>query len=342
MKALVLEKARHLSIRDIEIEEHLGPRDVRIKINVVGICGSDIHYYLHGAIGHFIVREPMVPGHEASGTIIEVGKDVRRLKIGGRGCMEPGIPESDNRATMLGIYNLDPSVRFWATPPVHGCLRESVIHPADFTYKLPDNISFGEGALVEPLAVGLQAAKKAKIKPGDVAVVHGAGTIGMVIGLSALAGGCSKVIITDLKQEKLDIASGYGMVPVNILKQELPGIVADITGGWGANIVFEASGSAKAILNVFEPLCPGGCVVLVGIPHEPFPFDIVKAQSKEARIETVFRYAHVYDRALNLLESGKIDLKPLITDVYPFEESVKAFEYAANMRPTSVKVQIEM
>jgi D-xylulose reductase len=342
MKALVLKETKKLAIMDIDIKESLGPDDVRIKIHTVGICGSDVHYYLHGRIGPFIVKEPMVLGHEASGTIIEIGKNVNNLKVGDRVCMEPGIPDLKSKATLLGMYNLDPSVRFWATPPIHGCLRETVVHPAMFTFKLPDNVSYGEGAMVEPLAVGMQAAKKAAIHAGDVAVVIGCGTIGMVTAMAALASGCSKVIISDIIQPKLDIASRFGIVAVNIKSQDLRGQVDNLTDGWGADIVFEASGNETAVLQSFELLRPGGCVVFIGMPVKPVPVDIVSAQAKEARIETVFRYAHVYARALGLMGSGKIDVKPMITDKYKFEDSIKAFEYAANPKPTSVKVTVEM
>jgi D-xylulose reductase len=342
MKALVLKETKKLAIMDIDIKESLGPDDVRIKIHTVGICGSDVHYYLHGRIGPFIVKEPMVLGHEASGTIIEIGKNVNNLKVGDRVCMEPGIPDLKSKATLLGMYNLDPSVRFWATPPIHGCLRETVVHPAMFTFKLPDNVSYGEGAMVEPLAVGMQAAKKAAIHAGDVAVVIGCGTIGMVTAMAALASGCSKVIISDIIQPKLDIASRFGIVAVNIKSQDLRGQVDNLTDGWGADIVFEASGNETAVLQSFELLRPGGCVVFIGMPVKPVPVDIVSAQAKEARIETVFRYAHVYARALGLMGSGKIDVKPMITDKYKFEDSIKAFEYAANPKPTSVKIVIEM
>jgi len=342
MKALVLEKTKHLNLRDIDIKESLGSDDVRIKIHTVGICGSDVHYYQYGRIGSFIVKEPMVLGHEASGTVIEVGKDVKHLQLGDRVCMEPGIPEPDSKATRLGIYNLDPAVRFWATPPVHGCLRETVVHPATFTFKLPENVSYGEGALVEPLAVGLHAVKKAHIRPGDVALVTGCGTIGLVTAMAALAGGCSKVIITDIIQQKLDMASSFGMIPVNVTSQSLNDVVMGNTDGWGADIIFEASGNEDAISRIFEPLCPGGRVIFIGMPVSPVPIDIVSAQAKEARIETIFRYAHVYPRALSLMESGKINVKPLITDRYRFEDSVKAFEYAANPKPTTVKIVIEL
>jgi D-xylulose reductase len=344
MNALVLEKVRSLSLRPIPIDYYdspLAPHDVRIAIHTVGICGSDIHYYTHGRIGPFVVNEPMVLGHEASGTITEIGSAVSTLKVGDRVCMEPGIPDPNSRATRLGLYNLDPAVRFWATPPVHGCLRPSVVHPASFTFKVPDNVSFAAAAMVEPLAVGMHAANKAQIKPGDVAVVTGAGPIGMVTALAALAGGCSRVIMTDVQEPKLDLAATLGPItPVNVAKQNLKEIVSQLTDNWGADIVFEASGHPTAAANVFDVLCPAGRVVFIGMPGEPIRYDVVAAQVKEARVEHVFRYAHVYPRALVLMGSGKIDVKPLITDTFAFADSVKAFDFAVKMPPTSVKAQI--
>ena len=343
MDALVLEKKGQLALRDIDLPETLGPHDVRIALHTVGICGSDVHYYTHGAIGPFVVREPMVLGHEASGTVIEVGDAVTNLAVGDRVCMEPGIPDPKSKATQLGIYNLDPAVRFWATPPIHGVLRPTVVHPAAFTFKLPDSVSFAEGAMVEPLAVGMHAATKARIKPGDVAVVTGAGPIGMVTALSALAGGCSQVIISDVQQPKLDLAATLGPItPVNVAKESLVDVVNAATDGWGADIVFECSGNPRAAAAVFQPLCPGGTVVYVGMPTETIQYDVVYAATKEARVEHVFRYAHVYPRALALMGSGQLDVKPLITDKFAFADSVAAFDFAVNMPAESVKAQIEL
>ncbi|MBC8078396.1 MAG: NAD(P)-dependent alcohol dehydrogenase [Chloroflexales bacterium] len=341
MQALVLERQHALALREIAIDEPLGERDVRVAIHTVGICGSDVHYYTHGRIGPFVVREPMVLGHEASGTVVEIGAAVRLLAVGDRVCMEPGIPDPHSRASRLGLYNLDPAVRFWATPPVHGVLRPTVVHPADFTFKLPSGVSFAEGALVEPLAVGMHAASKAQIRPGDLAVVIGAGPIGMLTALAALASGCAQLVIADVQQPKLDLAATLGPItPVNVAKQSLTEVVHALTDGWGADIVFEASGSPRAIAGVFEQLCPAGRVVFVGMPVEPVAYDVVAAQAKEARVEHVFRYAHVYPRALALLGSGRLNVKPLITDTFAFDESVRAFEFAAAMPAASVKAQI--
>jgi len=343
MRAVILEETKRIGIRPIEIDEQVGPLDVRISIHTVGICGSDVHYYQHGRIGPFVVREPMVLGHEASGTIVEVGERVSHLSVGDRVCMEPGIPDAHSRASRLGIYNLDPAVRFWATPPVHGCLRPTVVHPAAFTFKVPDGVSFAEAAMVEPLAVGLHAVNKARIRPGDIAVVIGAGPIGMVTVLSALAGGASRVVVSDVQQAKLDIAGKYDCVlPVNDANEDLPGIVGELTDGWGADVVFEASGNSRAAAGVFNLLCPSGTVVFIGMPNGAIEYDVVAASIKEARVEHVFRYAHVYDRALSLLESGRIDVRPLITDTFTFEDSIAAFNFASDMPASSVKAQIVM
>ncbi|WP_289154755.1 NAD(P)-dependent alcohol dehydrogenase [uncultured Salipiger sp.] len=329
MKALVLEEKGRLSLREFDIPGTLGPRDVRIRTHTVGICGSDVHYYTHGKIGHFVVTEPMVLGHEASGTVIECGAEVSGVVPGDRVCMEPGIPDPTSRASKLGIYNVDPAVRFWATPPVHGCLVPEVIHPAAFTYKLPDAVSFAEGAMVEPFAIGMQAALRARIQPGDTAVVTGAGPIGMMVALAALAGGCARVIVADLAQPKLDIIAAYdGIETVNIRETPLPEAVAAATDGWGADVVFECSGAAPAILAMHDLARPGGAIVLVGMPVDPVPVDIVGLQAKELRVETVFRYANVYDRAIALMASGKVDLKPLISASIPFADSIAGFDRA--------------
>ena len=341
MRALVLEKKGELAIREIELPQEIGAQDVRISVHTVGICGSDVHYYTHGGIGDYVVRAPMVLGHEGSGTVTEIGSAVRNLAVGDRVCMEPGVPNLASRATKLGIYNVDPDVTFWATPPDHGILTPTVIHPAAFTFKLPDNVSFAEAAMVEPFAVGIQAAARARITPGDIAVVTGAGTIGMMVALAALAGGCSQVIISDVSAEKLEIASGYeGVTTVSVLHEDLKSKVSELTNGWGADVVFEASGAPQVFDDIIKSVRPGGALVLVGLPPDRVAFDVNGAIARQIRIQTVFRYANVFDRALSLIASGKVDLKPLITETFSFEQSIEAFERAAEGRPADIKLQI--
>jgi D-xylulose reductase len=331
VRALVLERQHELAMRDIELPLEVGPGMIRIAIHTVGVCGSDVHYYTHGKIGPFVV------------TVTEVGADVTHLKVGDRVCMEPGVPDPNSRASRLGMYNVDPAVSFWATPPIHGVLTSEVVHPANYTFKLPDNVSFAEGAMVEPFAVGMQAATKAKITPGDTAVVLGAGPIGTMVAIAALAGGCARVIVADLAQPKLDIAARYqGVIPVNIREKNIVEEVERLTDGWGADIVFECSGSPHAWKTIMDLPRPGGAIVVVGLPVDPVPVDIAAASTKELRIENVFRYAHQYERAIALFASGRVDLKPLISETFDFEDSIAAFDRAVEARPTDVKLQIRL
>jgi D-xylulose reductase len=342
MKALVLEEKKKLSLRDYPITETVGPYDVKIQIKACGICGSDVHYYLEGGIGDFIVREPMILGHEAAGIIIEKGDKVRDLAVGDLVCMEPGIPNMRSREVREGMYNLDPDVVFWATPPVHGCLREAVVHPAQFCFKLPEGMTAAEGAMMEPLAIGIEAAKKAAIKPGDTALVIGCGTIGVMCAISALAGGCSKVYISDVKQEKLDVAGSVpNIIPVNTAKTDLKEFIKKETGG-GCDVIFEASGSPRVYPDFFRCARKGATVVLVGLMNGTVPIDVNFLTSQGITIEAIFRYINCFDRAIALVNAGKIDIKKFISKTFKFEDSIAAYEYAAAGHPEVVKVMIEL
>lgn len=342
-QALVLEPALELSLRDIDLPTQVGPHDVKIRTEVVGVCGSDVHYYQHGRIGPFIVKEPMVLGHEAAGIVIETGSEVTDLKVGDRVCIEPGVPDWASRASRIGLYNLDPGLTFWATPPDHGCLTPEVVHPASLCFKLPDNVSAAEGAMVEPLAVCLQAAQKAQVSPGDIAVVLGAGPIGLLQALTALAAGCAEVLLFDPQEAKLDLAAQFrDITPLYARNGPAIDQVGRATGGWGADLLFECSGAPAAFRDIANYLRPGGTLVAIGMPIDPVAIDIVALQVREVTVRTVFRYANVYDRAVNLLASGKIDVKPLISATFAFADSIAAFERAAEGRAEDVKIQIEM
>lgn len=354
-RACVLEEVGNLQMRDIDISEPFTPRDVRIDIKSVGICGSDLHYYQHGSIGPFVVNAPMVVGHECSGVVTEVGSEVTDFKVGDRVCMEPGIPDPHSVESRKGMYNVDPKVRFWATPPYHptlladpawanghGCLRPSVVHPADFTFKIPDHVSFDEAALVEPLAVGMHACTKAQIKPGDTACVIGAGPIGILTALTALASGCAKVFLADTVAEKLQVAESLKpgqIVGIQVdpkTEKSLTKQVQEHTNGTGVEVCIECSGSVHAAPEAPGVCAPGGTLVWVGCP-EPFTIDIGDMLVRELRTESVFRYAHMYPKTINLLSTGAIDVKPIITNHFNFDDSVEAFDFMCSPPNTTIK-----
>ena len=345
MKALVLEKTDELSLRDIEVNETLGEYDVEIAVKAVGICGSDVHYYKHGRIGDYVVTDPMILGHEAAGEVIRTGNKVENLKAGDRVCMEPGIPTAEHQTTLLGMYNLDPNVRFWATPPYHGCLRERVIHPAAFTYKLPDNVPYSVGAFVEPFAVGVHTMNKAHLNAGSTAVVIGAGTIGICTAVALKAGGYSQIYIVDIKEDKINFINNLkipGLDGYCCSLEELNKIVKKDSDNWGVDAVCEASGAIKNFKEVIQLLCPNGVLVLTGMPLNEVSFDVVALQSKEIRVESVFRYVNVYQKAINMIATSSFPFEKLITKQFDFADSVSAFEYAANPKPDDIKVMINL
>jgi D-xylulose reductase len=343
MKSLVLESKGKLSLRDFPLEEKAGPQDLRIRITACGICGSDIHFYRHGAIGDYVVRQPLILGHEAAGVVVEKGEGVADFALGDLVCVEPGIPGPYSAETLEGIYNLDPGVVFWACPPDHGCLRETVVHPARFCFKLPGGMSAPEGAMIEPLAVGIEAARNGHIKPGDTALVIGSGTIGIMCALSFLGGGCSKVFITGRREEKLAIVGSYGnIIPVNVTKEDLYERINRETAGAGVDVAVEASGNPDVYPGFFRTIKRGGRAVLVGMMDKPVPVDVLTIQALGIKIESVFRYANCYGRAIALVNSGRIDVKRLISRTFKFDDAVAAYEFAAEGRADVIKVMIDL
>ena len=258
--------------------------------------------------------------------------------------MEPGIPDPNSRATRMGLYNVDPAVRFWATPPIHGVLRPTVVHPEIFTFKLPDNVSFAEAAMVEPLAVGVHAATKAQVKPGDVALVIGAGPIGLVTALSALAAGCARVFVSDVDEAKLELAATLG---ADHAGQRRPGRISSRrsspppTAGASRSCSNARATRAAPKASSTRFARPAGSSSSASQVHA-INYDVGKAMVREARVEHVFRYAHVFPRCVAMLSSGAIDVKPLITRTFEFDDSVRAFEIAASAPKGEVKMQIAL
>ena len=232
------------------------PKDdeVLVKLEYVGICGSDMHYYESGAIGDFVVKPPFVLGHEPGGVVVEVGKDVHTLKVGDRVALEPGKTCGHCEFCREGKYNLCPDVQFFATPPVDGVFQEYVAHEAGLCFKLPDNVSTMEGALIEPLAVGFHAANQGGAHIGQTAVVTGAGCIGLVSMMALKAEGVSHVYVVDIMQKRLDKALELGADGVINSKEEDPvQKILSLTGGAGC--VLNQAGSRSGSGRIASTAC---------------------------------------------------------------------------------------
>lgn len=336
---------------DIRLEEREiptpGDDQVLLRMDSVGICGSDVHYWTHGAIGHFIVEAPMVLGHEAAGIVEKVGKNVNNLKKGDRVAIEPGTSCRKCSYCKTGSYNLCPEMKFCATPPIDGNLCRYYIHDADFCFKLPDNVSLEEGALMEPLAVGIHACRRAGVTLGSRVLICGAGPIGLVNLLTAKAMGATKIILTDISESRLDMAKKMGADEVYLVQrgpsnEEMAKELNELMGEEnGIDITIECSGAEPSVRTGILATRSGGMLVLVGMGPPEMKLPVINAFVREVDIRGIFRYANCYPAAIEMVASGKVDVKPLITHRFKLEETLKAFETSKTGAGNAVKVMIK-
>ena len=318
--------------------------EVLVKLEYVGICGSDMHYYETGAIGDYVVEPPFVLGHEPGGTVVEVGKDVKHLKVGDRVALEPGKTCGHCEFCKTGRYNLCPDVVFFATPPVDGVFQEYVAHKADLCFKLPENVSTLEGALIEPLAVGFHAAIQGDAHLGQRAVVMGAGWIGLVSMMALKARGVSEVYVVDIMEKRLEKALELGATGVmNGAKEDVLERVKELTDGAGMDLVIETAGTEITTRQAIHMAKKGSNIVLVGYSKSgemTLPMSLVL--DKELTFKTVFRYRHIYPMAIDAVAAGKVNLKGIVTDVFGLDEAQKAMDYSVNNKADIVKAVIRI
>lgn len=318
--------------------------EVLVKLEYVGICGSDLHYYETGAIGDYVVEPPFVLGHEPGGVVVEVGEQVQHLKVGDRVALEPGKTCGHCEFCREGKYNLCPDVIFFATPPVDGVFQEYVAHEADLCFKLPENVSTLEGALIEPLAVGFHAAIQGDAHLGQKAVVMGAGCIGLVSMMALKARGVSKVYVVDIMDKRLEKALELGADGViNGSKDDVVEKVKELTDGKGADLIIEAAGSEITTRQAVHMAKKGSNIVLVGYSKSgemKLPMSLIL--DKELTLKTVFRYRHIYPMAIEAVASGKVNLKGIVTDIFPLEEVQKAMDYSVHNKADIVKAVIQI
>lgn len=318
--------------------------EVLVKVEYVGVCGSDLHYYEFGKIGNYVVKPPYVLGHEAGGTVVEVGKSVRNLKVGDRVALEPGKTCGHCEFCKTGKYNLCPDVVFFATPPVNGVFQEYVAHEANLCFKLPDQVDTMEGALIEPLAVGFHAAKQGNAEIGQTAVVFGAGCIGLVSMLALKAMGLSKVYVVDVMKNRLEKAVELGAAQV-INGQEKDAVeeVLRLTEGRGVDLVIETAGTEITSRQSISVTRKGGTVVFVGYSKSgEITLPMSLALDKEITFKTVFRYRHIYPLAIDAVSSGKVNLKGIVTNVYDFDDIQRAMDESVHNKSSVVKSVIKI
>lgn len=321
-RAAVLYGINDLRVEDVPMPEP-APDEVLVEISAVGVCGSDVHYYREGRIGSHVVNEPLVLGHETSGVVASRGERVTKHAPGTRVALEPGVPDHRCAQCRAGRYNLCPNVRFFATPPVDGTFaRYQTIHE-DFAFPLPEDLSDEAGALIEPLSVGLWAAHKGNVAPGDRVLVTGAGPVGLLALQAALVRGATEVTVTDVNPKRLEVASELGATDTVRVGD------TDI-GDVGADVLLECSGVPSAMAEGIAALRPAATAVAVGMSaRESFDVPMALVQQREIWLTGTFRYANTYPTAIALASSGRVFLDRLITHRFPLDATEQALKVTA-------------
>ncbi|NGM83641.1 NAD(P)-dependent alcohol dehydrogenase [Paenibacillus sp. 7124] len=343
MKVAVMNGIGKMGFIEREIPK-VADNEVLVKLEYVGICGSDLHYYETGRIGDYIVKPPFVLGHEPGGTVMEIGKNVTNLKVGDKVALEPGKTCGRCEFCKTGQYNLCPDVIFFATPPVDGVFQEYVAHEADLCFKLPDNVSTLEGALIEPLAVGFHAANQGGAHAGQSAVIMGAGCIGLVTLLALKAMGLTEIYVVDVMQNRLEKAKELGAAAViNGKEKDVVKEVMELTGGTGCDLVFETTGAEIITQQAVFITKKGANIVFIGYSKSGLVnLPLSLAMDKELTFKTVFRYRHIYPMAIQAVASGKVNLKGIITHVFDLDDVQNAMDSSIRNKTEIVKAVIKI
>jgi len=342
----VLYKKGDLRLENLPIPQ---PKDdeVLLRMASVGICGSDVAFWVKGNLGGdgmYPVVDPLILGHEASGTVVKVGINVTNLKEGDRVAIEPGVGCRYCDFCKVGRYNLCPDELFCATPPTSGNIARFYTHPADFCFKIPDHVTLEEAALCEPLAVGIHVSRRAELSMGQTVFITGAGPIGLINMLVAKYMGVSQVIMSDVRADRLEFAKKLGAdhtitVDASYDSIKLAKEVVD-TLGTRPDVTIECSGAEISLQAAIRATQSGGKVVLVGYTPAEVTVPLVDAATREVDIRGVFRYQNCYPAALSMVASGKVDVKQLITHNFTLEETLQAFETARTGAGGAIKVMI--
>ena len=322
------------------------PKDdeVLVKIEYVGICGSDMHYYEFGSIGNYIVKPPFVLGHESGGTVVEVGANVKHLKKGDRVALEPGKTCGKCEFCREGRYNLCPDVVFFATPPVDGVFQEYVAHEAALCFKIPDNMSTMEAALIEPLAVGFHAANQGDAHVGQTVVVFGTGCIGLCSVLACKARGVNNIIVVDIMDKRLEKAKELGArYTINSSKENVEERIKEITNGRGADLAIDCAGVEVTTNQAIHVVRKGSTIVVVGYSRTgKVTLEMSLALDKELTLKGIFRYRHIYPMAIDAVSSGSINLKGIVTHTFDLDHVQEAMDRSISDKANIVKAVIKV
>lgn len=346
MKAAILYGAKDIRVENYPIPELL-PGMVLIKVKRVGICGSDLHYYEDGYCGAFVPTRPFILGHELSGEVVAFNDEGQSFPpIGSRVTANPARACGTCEYCTSGHRNLCRGTIMLGSgstnPPTNGAMAEYVAVRANQCHVLPDGLDDGFGAMIEPLAVALQAVKQAGNVSGKRVLVAGGGTIGLLTALVAKTFGAVPVALSDLVEERRRSAESCGVdIALNPMDTTFSQQVKTLVGE-GFDVIFEASGARPALRQAFDLVRPGGTIVqigTVGVEDVPLPANLLMV--KEIKFVGSFRYGDIFDEAIRLVAAGRILLAPFITAILPLHEINRAMNLGMD-KVNSLKVQVEI
>ena len=344
----LMRASRLHGIRDLRIDKlprpEPGPGQVLLQVASVGVCGSDVHYYLHGRIGSQVVTGPIIMGHEFSARIAELGPGVEGVSVGQLVTVEPGVSCGKCEPCLEGHPNLCPNVRFCGTPPIDGVFAEYTVMPAENCFRLPEGFGPIEGAMLEPLGIAIHTVDLAHLRAGQTVAVMGAGPIGLLVAAVAKAAGAGEILMTEPLAHRRQFAQEY--IADAVLNPEEVDVVAEIkrlTGGRGVDVAFEAAGESDTPQQAAAAARIGGKVIVAGIPaDDTMNFNASTVRQKGLTIKAVRRMKHTYRRAIRLVQTGMVDVKPLATHRFPLERIDEAFELVAGYRDGVLRAMIQV
>lgn len=320
MRASVLLEAGRLELQQRDVPTPAAD-EVLVRVNAVGVCGSDVHFFHEGSLGDWTVTEPLVLGHESAGVIVGVGADVDPARIGQRVSIEPQHPSTTSEETLRGAYNLDPHMRFYAVPGTDGAFQEYAVIQSHFAHDVPDTVTDAAAALLEPLSVAIASGRKAGFTAGSRVLITGAGPVGLAVAQIARVSGATEILITDLSPERREAAVRFGATSALD-----PIADQDAIRRAAVDSFIDASGAASAVEAGLESLRPGGRAVLVGMGRPRFELPISRIQNNELWVTGVFRYANTWPTAIALVAGGMVDLDGMVTGTFGLDRVQDALE----------------
>lgn len=344
MKSMQLTGIRQMEMMEVETPKIKNPDDVLLKMKTIGVCGSDIHYYVSGKIGSQVVQYPFPVGHEGAAQVVEVGPAVTRVKVGDKIAIEPAMPCHECDQCKAGRPHTCRKLKFLGCPgQADGCLSEYIVMPESSCYPLADSMSYDDGAISEPLAIGVYAVKQTLMDlKGKKVGILGFGPIGMSVLLPAIAKGVEDIYVTDKLDSRCEIAKKAGASwagnpdkedVVKQVQEQEPQLL---------DVVFECCGQQEAVDQAIEMLKPGGKLMVIGIPEfDRWSFPVDKMRHKEICIQNVRRQNHSLEETLELLREHKVDISQMPTHRFKFEDSKEAFDLVAGYSDGVMKAMID-